>query len=178
MGGGGGRGGHVTNSVSGPSLSSSEVSSIICAQVLHSLSSASPRHPADRCYLRCYYPSSNKTTLLSSCFRLSGITSPQCFFHFAINSQRRLEFAQTGDGFLASGGVLNAKKDFCVCVCAKFQQIKKTLGRPTEAIVLVAAAAVQFPYWLFAACHPPSLSPLFLLLSAYPVTLTCKEKEN
>ena len=41
----------------------SEVSSIVCAQVLHSLSSAFPRRPADRCYLRCYYPSSNKTTL-------------------------------------------------------------------------------------------------------------------
>ncbi len=75
-------GGHVTNSVSGPSLFSSEVSSIICAQVLHSLSSASPQHPADRCYLRCYYPSSNKTTLLSSCFGLSGITSTEWFLFF------------------------------------------------------------------------------------------------
>lgn len=39
----------ITASVSGPQLFSSEVSTIIWAQVHHSWSSASPQHPAGRC---------------------------------------------------------------------------------------------------------------------------------
>lgn len=54
--------GDVTSPVRGPSPLSHTVPRIICAQALHSLSSSSPQHPADRCYLCCYYPSSNKAT--------------------------------------------------------------------------------------------------------------------
>lgn len=87
-------------------LSPSEVSSIICAQVFHTLSAASSQHPADRCYLHCYYPSSNKTTLLVLFQAVENSfpaeVSAFFFFHFffELNTRHWLRLSQMeGKGF-------------------------------------------------------------------------------
>lgn len=113
----------VTSPVRGPSPLSSKVPRIICAQVLHSLSSSSPQHPADRYYLCCYYPSSNKTTLLFL-FGLSGITSPQCFLFFSFSDQQPRK-TQIRPNTVDSVGGSFMSSECNETISPKFQKIKK-----------------------------------------------------